>query len=587
MKSALLGRFLLFFAAVAGIGMAYGQDDSGGREAPVPVSTLAMQLGTQVKSIADSKNMSRSKKEQWISTAVRVSVVAATAYDKDPGRALATATRLASAAARAAPSYADMIAKAVAFSPTIARIAGASGQIRSATFAAARGQPYRQPAAVSSPDVAESRPSRTVEPAERPATADAMPDERKARYRAPSDQTDADLAGLPAESRQSQVQMTPNGSAHVTLDSSVQRNDNVYLSNTNRTKDTVLSITPGIQAGFGQHTISHGELIVQEAFTHYQDNSAPNAHLANATGNLGYAGEQIKSNLTGAYQQLYQNNADYTATGQKLLLRTDTLNLSGNVEVPFATKMAGSVGANLSRTEYKNSTLVGNRNLTFPLSLYYTIEPKLDLSGGFSYGTTMPTGAGPKAKDLYYNIGARGSFSPKLTGTFSVGTRKRSVDAVFQGTKEVAPAFDDNLLGFDGSFEYQATEKTNAILSLSRNFGSSALGQTTKGSQYALQITSNPTPQFSISAKAAYRLTDNGPAVFATTPAGAAAAARQDKGWENSLGATYTFTKWLTLVANYTFRNNRSTYAQSTNPSTQTVPDYNNNVFSLTLGLQY
>jgi predicted porin len=161
------------------------------------------------------------------------------------------------------------------------------------------------------------------------------------------------------------------------------------------------------------------------------------------------------------------------------------------------------------------------------------------------------------------------------------------VAEVLQGTKVVAPAFDDNLLGFDGAFDYQATDKTSAVLSLSRNFGSSALGQSTKSSQYGLQITSNPTPQFSLSAKATYRLTDNGPAVFAATPAGAAAAERQDKGWENSLGATYTFTKWLTLVANYTFRNNRSTYAQSTNPSTQTVPDYNNNVFSLTLGLQY
>jgi hypothetical protein len=546
-----------------------------------------MQLGTQVKSIADSKNMSRSKKEQWISTAVRVSVVAATAYDKDPSQALATATRLASAAARAAPSYADVIAKAVAFSPTIARIAGASGQIRSVTFAAARGQPYRQPAAAPSSDVAENRPTRTVEPTEPPTVTNAMPDERQARYAASNDQPDADLAALTTGSRQSQVQMTPNGSAHVTLDSSVQRNDNVYLSNTNPTKDTVLSVTPGIDVGYGQHTISHGALVVQEAFTHYQANSAPNAHLASAIGNLGYAGEQLKTNLNGAYQQTYQNNADYTSTGQKLLLRTDTLNLSGGVEAPFATKMAGSVGANLSRTEYKNASLVGNRNLVFPLSLYYSMEPKLDLSAGFSYGTTVPTGAGPKAKDLYYNIGARGSFTPKLSGTFSVGTRKRSVDAMLQGTREVAPAFDDNLLGFDGSFDYQATDKTSAALSLSRNFGSSALGQSTKGSQYALQITSNPTPQLSLSAKAAYRITDNGPAVFVASPASAATAARQDKGWENSLGATYTFTKWLTLVANYTFRNNRSTYAQPINPSTQTVPDYNNNVFSLTLGLQY
>ena len=587
MKSAFLGRFLLFFAVFACAGMAYGQDDSGGREVPVPVSTLAAQLGTQVRIIADSKNMSRSKKEQWISTAVRVSVVAATAYDKDPSQALAIATRLASAAARAAPSYADVIAKAAAFSPTIARIAGASGQIHSATFAAARGQSYRQPAGVPSSDVAESRPTRTLEPTEQPARSSAMPDERRARYAAANDQPDADLATLSTGSRQSQVEMTPNTSAHVTLDSSAQRNDNVFLTSTNQTKDTVLSVTPGIDVGYGQHTISHGALVVQEAFTQYQAKSAPNAHLASATGNLGYAGEQLKTNLTGAYQQTYQNNADYTTTGQKLLLRTDTLNLSGSVEDQLSAKVAGSVGSNLSRTEYKNSSLVGNRNLVFPLSLYYSIEPNLDLSTGFSYGTTVPTGSGPEAKDLYYNVGARGSFTPKLSGTFSVGTRKRSVAEVLQGTKVVAPAFDDNLLGFEGAFDYLATEKTNATLSLSRNFGSSALGQSTKGSQYALQITSNPTPQFSLSAKTAYRLTDNGPAVFAATPAGAATAVRQDKGWENSLGATYTFTKWLTLVANYTFRNNRSTYATSTSPANQTVPDYDNNVFSLTLGLQY
>lgn len=615
MKIASLCRsWIVVSIFLACVGVSLGQDEAPERGA-VSLSAMKAQLATQVRSIAASRSMSSSKKESYISTAVRVAIVAATAYDGDPGQTVATATALAATAARAAPAYANAIAKAAAYAPSVVRLPGAGNQIRIAALAAAKGRPYRQPQAYqdSYASAPRRRPPAAVTAEQEQATQEeAVYPNEPAPTRARSAQTQrrsaaapsADEAGGYAQSydpqpnrgyaypepavrdglRQSDVTLSSNSTFRVTADASAQANDNVFLTNTQKKRDTMLSVTPGLEYEFGQTSLAKGSLAVHESFTRYADNSAPSAHLANAAGSFAYPGDRLSVTLSGAYQQLYQNNADYTVAGEKQLLRTDLLNFGSTFEAPLTAKISGQIGAAYSQTKYKTDALIGNKSLSLPLAFFFQVAPKLDLSTGFTYSSTKPDKDGPEAKDLYYNVGARGSFTSKLTGNFSVGYRRRQVDEFAKSATVTLPSTKDSLLGFDGSFNYQATEKTTAVLSLSRNFGSSALGQSTKGSSYGLALSNHMTPQLVLSAKASYRTTDYGEASFNPNPTQAASASRKDSGWENSLSASYAFTNWFTMAADYTFRNNRSTYDSTVNLP---VPDYNNNVISLTIGLQY
>lgn len=602
---------LCFIAASAAV-VAAGDGAEAAPPYGAQVSTLASQLGAQVKSIADSNTMSRAKREQWIATAVRVSVVAATAYDNDPGQALAAAIRVVSAAVRAAPGYAEVIVKAASFAPTVTRIAGATGQIRSAAYAAASGRPYRRPAPAAA--IAENDlPQAMTDPAE-----SAYPENPRARlesptYANPNFSADSGLGETPTGRGQSRVNVNQNSAIHTTLDLSVQRNDNVFLTSTNpiittasnnttntvipkKVADTILSATPGIELSYGQHSLSSGSLALHESIAHYTGHSSPDAHTPSLAGELAYAGDRVKTAISGSYQQSFQqnnadltaagkqNNADLTAAGVTKPVRTDALSFGGRMDSDFTGKLGGDLGVDYSSLEYKDSILTGNKVVTIPANLLYKLDSLVSLSTGLSYGRTTPTGTGPTSTDMYYNVGAQGEFTPKLHGNFSIGYRTRRVPVTVPNTDTTKPATTETSkegsLGFDGKFTYQATDKTSANLSLSQNFGSSALGQSTKTTSYAFQLANTFSSQFSLSASTQYRRTNIGLPVFAplTDATKQFVSQRVDNGWENSLQATYLFTNWLTMVGNYTFRNNRSN---------QDTADYDNNVFSLTLGLQY
>jgi hypothetical protein len=100
--------------------------------------TPAEALAAEVRKIANFKMMSHAKKEKRIANAVRIAVVGATAY-KDPSEIVNIASELSAAAASAAPPFKDAIVHAVLFSPSVASIDGASGQIQAAVdYAAAQ-----------------------------------------------------------------------------------------------------------------------------------------------------------------------------------------------------------------------------------------------------------------------------------------------------------------------------------------------------------------------------------------------------------------------------------------------------------------
>ena len=104
-------------------GVEQNRPDTQGRNvAPTPATTLTDQL----KAITSSETMNHKSQAKLISSTVRLAVITVTQGVNDPEKAMKIALDLATAAGKAAPLFADVIADAISHAPTISRIAGAS-----------------------------------------------------------------------------------------------------------------------------------------------------------------------------------------------------------------------------------------------------------------------------------------------------------------------------------------------------------------------------------------------------------------------------------------------------------------------------
>jgi polysaccharide biosynthesis protein VpsM len=355
---------------------------------------------------------------------------------------------------------------------------------------------------------------------------------------------------------------------NITVELAVRHDDNIFLTDTEQVSDTIISATPGVEFRFGRDAQIHGSFTYKEAFTRYADQTVANAALGSGRANIGYTGARLVVSGAVSFQQLYQPNRDLAGQGQKAVYRSDVLNIQTSAESHFSTKTSVMVGANYSRTEYKTAGLIGSRDIAMPLRFYYKITPKVDLSTGFTYRKVKPQEGGNESRDLDYNIGARGNFTPKLTGEFSVGHTSR----------EVGNNPGENLWSFDGSFGYEITPKTTSSLALSRDFGVGAQGASLQTTSYAVRLSTVPTPQWQFGTGITYRRVAYGPNVFTKTPAPPPTVARNDNYWECSLLATYIHSAWLSTSAEYTLSANRSTLPG---------PRYSGNVLSLLVGWRY
>jgi hypothetical protein len=540
---------------------------------------LARELAAQVSEINHSSMISRAKKEKRIATAVRVAVVAATAYKQDPDEILGIGVTLAAEAARAAPPFTEVIARAVSFAPAIAGIDGASSRIRTAAFAAAKGpearrqrtEPVTEYARTSAPPaaVAEVAPvqaqssSPEAETAARPVTNETATSSPAAENAAGENT----LSSNPTTG--SKAYLGSNSAINLTAELGAKYDDNVFWTQTDKVGDTIVWVAPGAEYRFGQNSLAHGGINYKESFARYLNNSAPQVDLGTGSADFGYADELLTLTSSASYNQLDQNNPDVLAQQRRALLRSDVFSLGGNAESHLTPKISAKLGVDYSHTDYKTPGLVSTQHEDVPLNIYFITTPKLDLSTGVTYALDRPDGGGPTGRNMYYNVGLRGALTPKLGAVFSVGEQ----------TQKVADNPMQHLLGFDGSFIYEVTPKTNAVLAASRGFGVSALGESLVNGSYSLGVTTDLTPQWQVGGNLTYRTVDYGSAVYTPPPYNLPELIRRkDNYWESGLTVSYLYSQWLTASANYTHRNNQSTLSGA---------EFSDNILSLMLGLRY
>lgn len=558
------------FPGIAGV----AQDRAG---QPTP----AMILAAQVSEIANSRMISHAKKEKRISTAVRIAVVAATAY-KNPAESLNIALDLATVAANAAPPFKDVITDAVSFIPSIARIDGAPGQIRAAVYYAAAnaGKTAKgaiaqntvrvEPATKAAPTAKGGSAAEAVVTAtssdnpSAPAASEKAPVAPETGIPPPSEPVETAAQASPAETAIKpdrpawwtipEIPLGDNASLHFTANAGVRYDDNIFLTKSGKVSDEIASFGPGAEFRFGQNSLAHGSLIYQEDFTRYLRTNVANAQLGTGNADFGYDNGTVTAGGGASFQQLDQNNRDVVLAGRKAIIRSDVLDLNASVESHVAAKTSIKLAGDYSNTKYRTPGLSNNSSFNWPVKLYYAATPKVDLSAGVAYRDVKVEGTARDGRDMFYNLGARGEFTPKLSGEISVGYKTRSF----------GQSRNDSTLGFDGTFTYELTPKTSCSLIMSRDFSTGAQGESLKNTSFSLSLSTALSLQWQANSTLSYQNVN-----YSTF--------RKDDYWEGGLSATYLYSSRLSATAGYTLRYNSSNLSGA---------EFSDNILSLTINFR-
>src|ERR1043165_9009515 len=221
---------------------------------------------------------------------------------------------------------------------------------------------------------------------------------------------------------------------------SIRSDDNVFLT-PNATDDVIYEITPGAELTFGKDAQLKGALTAQLAWTNYADNGKLNTNLFGTDFFTKYDDGKLKLGFNAGFHELNQNTPDVSG-----LTRRDVFNVGGNGEMEVSQLTSVGAGIAFNHENYRKSGYTDSDSITIPVDFFYKWTPKVDVSLGYRY-RDYQVDIGQDSTDHYFNIGARGDFSPKLTGRFTLGYTQRNLQ---RGN-------DDSLFGIDASFSYEVS----------------------------------------------------------------------------------------------------------------------------------
>ena len=360
----------------------------------------------------------------------------------------------------------------------------------------------------------------------------------------------------------------------------VRADDNIYTAK-KAESDLIFDIAPGIDLTFGKDSQLKGSLTLADTFVNYSDNSKLNTNLFAGDFLTRYDDGKLKLGFNVGFHELNQNSVDVRPTvgSTPSLTRRDIFSAGGNAEVEISQITSIGAGVAFSHENYKTPASRGftdSDSLTVPIDFYYKWTPKLDLSAGYRY-RDYRVNIGSDSTDHFFNVGARGEFSPKLTGKFAIGLNTRKLDR----------GGDESSLGLDSSVAYEVSAKTSIQVGMTNDFGTSPQGQQQKNFTLNGMVTSKISEEWSVNAGLSWRAIEYTEVPAITTTAGTPAvvtivrprvAGRTDDFFEGTLGTTYIINSNVRLVGSYTYRNYSSDIASS---------EFKQNVFSVAANFRY
>lgn len=351
------------------------------------------------------------------------------------------------------------------------------------------------------------------------------------------------------------VALGDNAELFLTGSAVINFDDNIYLRNGSAARpevsDTVFTLSPGVDLVFGRNAATSGNFYFREDIMRYTDNDQQNASLANVGFNSLYNNGKSKLDVGAAYNEYAQN--DTSAPGD--IVERDVTSVRALSEFGATEKTSIGIGARFEKTDYTAGPSYRDSNVwTLPLDAYFEYSPKLQWSAGYRYRSTELSGSAVDSKDHFFNVGARGEFTPKLTGQLRVGYGMRKLDV----------GGDDSNLGIDSNFTYAYSPKTSYTAGVTNDFGSSALGESTKSFSINLGANTQIDEQWSWNANLSYRSVE-----FPS---------HSDDFVQGGVGVAYVLSNSVNFTASYTHRKNSSDKADF---------EFANNVFSIGANLRY
>lgn len=309
--------------------------------------------------------------------------------------------------------------------------------------------------------------------------------------------------------------------------------DNVTFSEDNISiEDEVLEFVPGFDVVFGKNSLVKGSFSVYERFLKYSDNSAFDEELFNAVFGANYDGAKLKSNVNASFKELNQNSRDANLDGR--LVRSDATNAGARGELSVTEKSKVAAGVNYSKTDYKVGGFTDREAYTVPVNYYFAISEKVDLSAGVQYRVNDSAASGADSDEVFYNVGARGEFTPKLSGNFSVG----------YATRDPEVGDNNDTVGVDAGFVYAYSPKTQFTLNLGNDFQSSSNGTGQEVASIGAGVRSALTSRVTATANLGYQMIE----YLGTN--------REDDYVTGSLGVVYGVNQHLSLEAFYNYIDN-------------------------------
>jgi hypothetical protein len=332
----------------------------------------------------------------------------------------------------------------------------------------------------------------------------------------------------------------PDVPLFITAAASVRRESNIFLSSQDAQSDTIYVLVPGLNLQWtgGKSTLG---IAASEQFSRYSTNKELNDHLADLAANFGYTGANSSFKAAGSYQQEDQTSLNLQSSDQTVKHSLAAASVNGEWSVGPKTSLG--LGASFERTTYPQTGYINSDETSVPVDVYYAITAKTALSAGYEYTSTkLDTGIGD-SKDNFFNIGARGEFTDKLSGQVRVGVTDHDTDA---GVKS-------RDLGLDANLAFAATPKSSIALTASNGFSTSPIGTTEK--VFALGITSHTqlSEAWAFDLSGTYDSTDY-----------LSSLDRKDGFWVGNAGLSYIWTTSVSFRLDYVYRANKSTLAYAT-----------------------
>jgi hypothetical protein len=359
-------------------------------------------------------------------------------------------------------------------------------------------------------------------------------------------------------SQASVLQLGEDAQLHVLGDLQYVYEDNLFLLQNNEVSDRYLVFSPGLELRMAQEGTLSAVLRYQHSFTRYRDFDSLNGDYSDLSVKARYNSGVVLASAYLDYEELYTSLRDVAlAVGGPV--EREEIGAGGNLRYEISELTAFRIGVDYDEVDYELDRYTDYDSLSVPLTFFYKVRPKVDLTGGLRYRNTNTTGPFDY-EDLYYFVGAVGElFSPVVFADVSIGFQERDYDGA---------ATDASSASYDITFIYTGDPKATVYAGLSRDYRTSAVG----GTAYAFS---------SASIGARYDVTDKvglnaalviGESEYEESP-------RAEDMTILTFGASYQPNDYLTLQASYEY-----TDVEGANVFSST---YTNNEIQVSASLRY